>query len=81
MNKNCEQLLLDVQAKSFLAHDIMLYLDTHPDDADAFAAYQRALNDRHAAVRAYEQQVRSLQPDGMRRQDGFDWLDGKFPWQ
>ena len=81
MNNNREQLLLDVQAKSFLAHDIMLYLDTHPDDAEAFAAYQRALNDRHAAVRAYEQQAHSLQPDAMRRQSGFDWLDGTFPWQ
>lgn len=81
MNKNCDQLLRDVQAKSFLAHDILLYLDTHPEDREAFAAYQDALNDRYAAVRAYEQQARSLQPDAMRRQGGYDWLDGKFPWQ
>lgn len=81
MNNNCEQLLRDVQAKSFLAHDILLYLDTHPDDAEAFAAYKRALNDRHAAMLAYEQQAASLQADGMRRKEGFDWLDGRFPWQ
>lgn len=81
MKNNCERLLRDVQEKSFLAHDILLYLDTHPEDREAFAAYQRALNDRHAAVRAYEQQVRSLQADDMRRKDRFDWLDGEFPWQ
>lgn len=80
-NSNADMLLLDVQAKSFLAHDILLYLDTHPEDCEAFEAYQRALNDRYAAVRAYEQQMGSLQADGMRRQTGFDWLDGEFPWQ
>jgi len=81
MNNSCEMLLRDVQAKSFLAHDILLYLDTHPEDGEAFEAYQRALNDRHAAVRAYEQQVRSLKTDGMRSKSRFDWLDGEFPWQ
>lgn len=81
MVNNREMLLRDVQAKSFLAHDILLYLDTHPEDEAAFVAYKRALNDRHAAVRAYERQVYSLQPDGMRGQSCFDWLDGRFPWQ
>ena len=44
--RNDERLLRDVQATSFLAHDILLYLDTHPDDREAFEAYQRALGDR-----------------------------------
>ena len=34
--RNDERLLRDVQATSFLAHDILLYLDTHPDDREAF---------------------------------------------
>ena len=79
--RNDERLLRDVQATSFLAHDILLYLDTHPDDREAFEAYQRALSDRREAVRAYDQQVRSLQPDGLRRQSAVDWVDEPFPWQ
>ena len=79
--RNDERLLRDVQATSFLAHDILLYLDTHPDDREAFEAYPRALGDRREAVRAYEQQVRALQPDGLRRQSAFDWVDEPFPWQ
>ena len=78
---NAGMLLRDVQEKSFLAHDIMLYLDTHPDDKAAFAAYKRALNDRHEAVRLYEQRVRALQADGQRRRTDFDWVDGDYPWQ
>lgn len=80
MNQH-ENLLLDVQAKSFLAHDLLLYLDTHPEDREAFRAYQSALRDRREAVRAYEQHVRSLTPDGISARGGFDWLEEPFPWQ
>ena len=77
----CAMLLRDVQAKSFLAHDILLYLDTHPNDKIAFAAYQRALNDRREAVKIYEQRVRALQPEAELYRSDFDWVDGGYPWQ
>ena len=78
---HADNLMLNVQAKSFLAHDLLLYLDTHPDDREAFHAYRNALRDRCEAVRAYEQHVRSLSPDGMNVRSGFDWVDGPYPWQ
>ncbi len=76
-----EMLLRDVQAKSFLAHDILLYLDTHPNDKTAFEAYQRALKDRQEAVNLYQQRVRALQTDDLRCREDFDWVDGNYPWQ
>lgn len=76
-----DSLLRDVQSKSFLAHDLLLYLDTHPDDAQALAAYRCALNDRLEAVRAYEQRVRALTPDGLHCRPDYDWADEPFPWQ
>ena len=76
-----EMLLRDVQAKSFLAHDILLYLDTHPGDQQAFAAYRRALNDRREAVKVYEQRVGALQTDDLRCRERFDWVGGYYPWQ
>lgn len=76
-----KNLLLNVQAKTFLAHELMLYLDTHPNDRDAFEAYRRALADRKEAVHAYETQVRALTPDGQLCRPGFDWVDEPFPWQ
>lgn len=76
-----EMLLRDVQAKSFLAHDILLYLDTHPNDRTAFEAYQRALKDRREAMATYEQRVRALQTDSQLCRSDFDWVDGDYPWQ
>lgn len=74
-------MLMDVQAKSFLAHDIMLYLDTHPEDRVAFEAYQRALGDRRRAKLSYEQCVRALQADSQYGRSDFDWVDGDYPWE
>lgn len=78
---SCEALLRDVQEKSFLAHEILLYLDTHPEDHEALRAYQRALNNRLQAVCVYEQQARALTPDGLHGHRDFDWVDEPFPWQ
>ena len=79
--KNCESLLSSVQATSFLAHELQLYLDTHPGDREAYCAWQRALNGRREAVDAYERHVRALTPDGLLGHGEFDWADGPFPWQ
>lgn len=75
------RLLREVQEKSFAAHDLLLYLDTHPDSAEAWQAYREAAEARARAVLAYEQQVTALTPDGLLRRDDFDWADGPFPWQ
>ena len=41
---------------SFLADDLKLYLDTHPDDAHALAALKNALAERRAAVAVFEKE-------------------------
>lgn len=74
-------LLFEVQIKSFLAHDILLYLDTHPNDRAALYAYQSALDERLMAVRTYERQVGALTPYGLRCQENFNWTNEPFPWQ
>lgn len=79
--KGAADLLHQVQAKSFLAHDILLYLDTHPDDRAALEAYRHALAERCEAVKNYERHVRALTPDGQLSRSQFDWDDDPFPWQ
>ena len=80
MNR-AEELMRSVQAKSFLAHDILLYLDTHPEDREAFRAYQRALKEQQEAERVYEQRVMALTAEGQYGKGAFDWTDEPFPWQ
>lgn len=76
-----EELMRKVQEKCFLAHDIMLYLDTHPDDREAFRAYQCALKEAQEAERTYEQRVMALTADGEYGRCRYDWVEEPYPWQ
>ena len=40
-NSSREQLLDQINRSSFAAYDMLLYLDTHPDDAEAQAYYHK----------------------------------------
>lgn len=80
-NINQEALLLQAQAQSFLAHDLLLFLDTHPDSAGAWNAYRDALRARREAMDNYSRQVHALTADSMADQTAFDWPEGPFPWQ
>ena len=76
-----DNLLLHVQAKTFLAHDLLLYLDTHPDDRAAFEAYRHALAERREAVQTYEKERGALTAYGMVCRSSFHWVDEPIPWQ
>ena len=39
---------------SFAAYDALLFLDTHPDDADALAYFRKHSRMRNAALKEYE---------------------------
>ena len=66
---------------SFLADDLKLYLDTHPDDAHAFAALKNALAERKAAVAAYEEAHGALTHDGLLASQTYDWVEQPFPFE
>ena len=76
-----EKALRAVSEWSFLADDLKLYLDTHPDDAHALAALQNALAERKAAVAAYEEAHGALTHDGLLASQTYDWVEQPFPFE
>ena len=58
-------------AVPFLLWELHLYLDTHPDDAEAIAAYRQLLpdDDPETAAGAESGETR------------FHWVDGPWPWE
>ena len=66
---------------SFLADDLKLYLDTHPDDAHALAALKNALAERKAAVAACEGAHGALTHDGLLASQTYDWVEQPFPFE
>ena len=56
IDRNCSALLRKVYEASFAVDDVILYLDTHPDDQDALNYYQYVSELRKQAMDDYEDQ-------------------------
>ena len=76
-----EILLKRVQICDFALLDAALFLDTHPDDADALAYYKKYLDMRRATVDHYQSQFGPLTKDAYDGGPRWTWVDGPWPWQ
>ncbi|MCI8465065.1 MAG: spore coat protein CotJB [Lachnospiraceae bacterium] len=76
------ELMTQIYEYSFAVDDVLLYLDTHPDDQEALAYYKNMKEARAAAVGAYENQFGPLTKDGIKDcVDYWTWVNGPWPWE
>lgn len=78
-----EQLLERIQALSFTAVDLNLYLDTHPCDLRALTDYNQVSSVLLQTKAIYEQMYGpmlnfGLSPGGC---DSWRWVEEPWPWQ
>ena len=76
-----ETQLHELQALGFAIVELGEYLDTHPDDADAFALFQSYAKLYAQGKEAYERQFGSLTQRGAAAGDCYCWLKGPWPWE
>lgn len=78
LNKN--MMLQKIMMLDFALSDITLFLDTHPNDAEAFAYYQKMSSylkeTKHEYVRLYG----SLSNRDICR-DHYDYISAPWPWE
>ena len=72
--------LAEVMALCFVCHELHLYLDTHPEDGEAFALLQKMLALADEAKRRYTAKYGPLCPADLARSKSFDWLECPWPW-
>ena len=70
----------EVMSLCFAAHELQLYLDTHPQDSEAFALLKNLLELAEEAKRRYVAKYGPLTPDDLQRSERFDWLEDPWPW-
>lgn len=75
------ELLRKVQSYRFAAYDMLLYLDTHPDDKKAFTLFKELVNKTKQAVKEYQENFGPLTPFAAADNDSFNWLDSPWPWE
>lgn len=73
--------LAELQALEFVLVELALYLDTHPDDTEAFALYQQYADMERQARSAYEAVNGPLTLAAAAQGDSWSaWLKGPWPW-
>ncbi len=80
MTNTCEQLLQKVYESGFAVDDILLYLDTHPDDRQAMEYYRYARDAYREAKAAYERACGPLTVDGVNA-GNWTWIENPWPWE
>ena len=77
-----ENLLKRLTMLDFMAVDMQLFLDTHPDDTNAIAKYNSIIREADNLRAQYEKSVgplfsfRSYSPT-----ENFLWVDNPWPWE
>lgn len=79
-NLNKEQLLLWIDQLCFCADDMLLYLDTHPDDEDALEYFNQCKEIIAKAKSVYESKYGLLSLEDACNLNKWDWNAGPAPW-
>ena len=75
-----EALMRQIMEAGFAMDDVVLFLDTHPDCAQAMQYYQSAVGARKAAMDAYQSRFGPLLVDDVIG-NTWTWVTEKWPWE
>lgn len=78
-----QQLLNTINEVSFAVNDIQLYLDTHPNDANALAFYRTKIRIRKEALQEYARLYGPLTIDTAddTASQSWEWVMQPWPWE
>ncbi len=86
--QKCGAKLTEIQKVSFVADDLRLYLDTHPDDPDALSMLKTVLGQRKRMLSEFAAEFYPLTMDCMAEGCQKDtastcycWAEGPAPWE
>ncbi len=79
--QNREKLLKSVQQYSFAMLEAALFLDTHPDCADALAYYNKYKKLWQEAKAEYESKYGPLTVSSDANNSRWQWSKGPWPWE
>ena len=72
--------LAELQALAFVVLELGIYLDTHPEDEEAFQLYRQYVAMERSAKAAYEDANGPLMKDSTANYESYRWLRDPWPW-
>ncbi len=77
-----EMLLRRLSSAQFAAWEMHIFLDTHPDDQQAIASYQKYHEKAQALIKEFEEKygpiTSSASAFGEKR---WEWINNPWPWE
>ena len=64
-----------------MIQELSLYLDTHPNDSEAFALFQNYVELEKTAREKYVEQHGPLTQNDAALSSTYTWVNGPWPWQ
>lgn len=75
-----ETLLKKIKIVDFAIFDIHLYLDTHPNDADALGLYDKYVKQRDVLIAEYTSKYGPLSMKNVTNATRWQWVSNPWPW-
>lgn len=72
--------LTDLQALDFVILELGTYLDTHPEDEEAFGLFKQYVETAKTMRDAFERANGPLKRKSAARNDSYTWLQDPWPW-
>lgn len=72
--------LAELQSLEFVVLELGMYLDTHPDDAEAFELFKQFTAMERAARANYESKNGPMTKDAAAAGERYRWLKEPWPW-
>lgn len=75
-----QALMKQINEASFAIDEVLLFLDTHPNDPAALDYYRNAVAMRRQAMDTYQRQFGPLMVDSVYG-NRWDWINDPWPWE
>ena len=70
----------ELMALGFVVDEMRLYMDTHPNDAEAFASLKEMIAMAREAHKRYVKKYGPVAFDDVALSDTYTWIDNPWPW-
>jgi spore coat protein JB len=72
--------MTELQVMNFVLQELALYLDTHPDDTEAFTLFKQFTAMEKTAREAWEKANGPIKRSAAAQGERWDWLKDPWPW-
>jgi len=80
-DRNKDRLTKQIQSLAFTQYELILFLDTHPDNQQALCEYHKVTKQLDELRQYYRENFGPLTPAEVNSTTDWTWVSGPWPWE